>query len=89
MKAELTPVPPLTGHPETVVGEDQPRYRPLTVALFEMRAGEITILTRWTLTPAQRAQIAEGEDIYVTQLNFGESMTPMAVLCGPGPYLKV
>lgn len=83
----MRPVAPRTGAPEATVAEEQEEYMPLTVARYVHADGSGLLLTRWTLTPAERAAVAAGEDIYVGQLNFGGPMTPLVVQCGPGQYL--
>jgi hypothetical protein len=86
MKRSIRAVAPRTGHPqahEVTVAEEQPEYMPLTVEWFEHPDQVRTILTRWKPNDEQRARIAAGEDVYVTQLNFnGRGMTPMNVWVG-------
>lgn len=89
----LRPVPPDTGAPEVVLAKDQPEYLPLPAALYqytEHGPDALMYATRWTLTDEQRLQIAEGEDIYVTQLVFLQDrrFAPTMVLVGP-QWLKV
>lgn len=82
----MRPVAPRTGHPEVTYAENQLEYLPVTVAVIKHSTGDRSLLTRWTLTPAEREKVAKGEDIYVSQSNFGQPMTPMNVYCGPGPF---
>lgn len=83
-------IAPRTGADEVTVAEDQPEYLPITVALYAQPIGETAVLhrlTRWQPTPAERAAIAAGEDIYVAQLSHLRApMTPLSVHVGPGPY---
>lgn len=76
-------VAPRTGAPEQTIAEEQEQYLPITVALYRYDDGTRVLLTRWTLTPAEREAIVRGEDVYVGQLNFGGPMTPLIVQCGP------
>lgn len=76
-------IAPRTGAPEVTIAEEQEQYMPITVARYHYEDGTGVLLTRWTLTPAEREAIARGEDIYVGQLNFGGPMTPLVVQCGP------
>ena len=89
MKIEMRMIAPRTGHPaahEVTVAEEQLEYLPITVERYTHDNGSVTILTRWTPSAEQRAAIAAGSDVYVTQLNFGAPMTPMAVYCGASPW---
>lgn len=58
---------------------------PLTVAVYRYTDGTTGLLTRWTLSKDERAAIANGEDIYVMQLNAGP-MTPLIVRAGAGDF---
>lgn len=82
----MRPIAPRTGAPEATIAEEQEEYMPITVALYEYPNGARGLLTRWTFTPEERAQIAAGEDVYVHQLNFGTPMTPLIVRAGPGDF---
>jgi hypothetical protein len=77
-------IAPRTGAPEVTIAEEQEEYSPITVARYHYPNGTGLLLTRWTFTPEERAQIAAGEDVYIGQLNFGGPMTPLIVRCGPG-----
>lgn len=78
---------PRTGAPEIQLAESQHEYMELTAAVY--MAGEPfgdskLFLTRWTFTPEERARIAKGEDIFVSQIIFpGHLFTPMNVYAGP------
>lgn len=82
----MRPISPNTGAPEKVIAEQQEQYMPISVARYIDDNKIVHLLTRWTLTPAEREAVAKGEDIYVSQLNFGGPMTPIIVQCGPGQY---
>jgi len=60
---------------EVVFAKDQPEYTPLRclVGLGVDRR----VMSRWTLTPEQRKKIAEGADIYLTLLTYGEPLQPI------------
>lgn len=82
----MRPVAPRTGAPEITVAEEQEEYMPVTVGVYQYEDGTRVLMTRWTLTPEERQRVADGEDIYVGQLNFGAPMTPLIVQCGPGDF---
>jgi hypothetical protein len=74
----MRPIAPrLPGTEEQTYAEEQGEYLPITVALTEMFEGARYIIARYTLTDAERRRIAEGEDLYFGQLNFGGPMTPI------------
>jgi hypothetical protein len=58
---------------------DQPEYIPLPALVSH----EGCVLTRWTLTPEERARIAAGEDVFVQVLAFGQRLQPIALDIGP------
>lgn len=82
----MRPIAPRTGAPETTYAEEQQEYQPLTVATYVYSDGPIGLLTRWQPTPAERAAIAAGEDIYVMQLRPDTLLTPQIVQVGPGGF---
>lgn len=49
-------------------------------------AGDEAIAQGGGASDEQRARIAAGEDVYVTQLNFGGGMTPINVFAGPQAF---
>lgn len=79
--------PRLPGVEEVTFAEDQPEYVPITVGVIPPEAdrperqslGGRMLVTRWRFTPAERARLAAGEDLYISQLNFGGGMTPLLV----------
>lgn len=82
-----TPIPPATGAPEMVLAKDQPMYQPLPVAVYQDTGLATDIyVSRWTLTPQERLAIAEGEDIYVSQMLFGHNYPPVGVHVGPSYF---
>lgn len=66
---------------EGVIAENQLEYSALPIASV-LRNGCQAVLTRWTMTPAERAAVAAGEDIYLTQLTFGHPLQPIAIQVG-------
>lgn len=83
-------IAPRTGAPELTIAEDQLEYKPLTVAVYGDNAemGPRTLLSRWTLTPEERARIAAGEDLYIGLCTFGQPMQPINVQVGPDGWLQ-
>ena len=61
---------------------------PLTVAVYQYADGATGLLTRWTLTQAEREAVSRGEDIYVMQINNGP-MTPLIVRAGAGDFTMI
>ena len=83
-------IAPRTGAPEVTVAEEQPEYLPITVAMYEDEHGAVYRVTRWTFSPEERERIARGEDVYVSQVSFGQApMTPLMVNCGPADWMDV
>jgi hypothetical protein len=80
----MRPVAPRTGDPEQTYAENQLEYAAVTVAIHDNGDGSRYLLTRWRLTDEEKAAVARGEDVYVAQLNFGQSMTPLVVQIGAG-----
>jgi hypothetical protein len=66
------------GSRAVVIAEHQKEYRDLP----SVRTPEGQVITRWSLTEAERAAIVRGEDIYVTLLSVG-SINPFFVTVGP------
>ena len=81
----MKPIAPNTGAPEVTFASDQPQYIPVVIGIYEREIGK-GLLTRWTFTDEERQAIANGEDIYVMQLNFNTPMTPMKVTVGPQEF---
>lgn len=63
-----------------IYAKDQPQYRPLPVVRLTGRDGRL--ISRWTLTPEERARIAAGEDLYVQHLTFGHPLQPLLPTVG-------
>jgi len=56
-------------------------YRPLPT----IRTPLGTVITRWSLTDAERAAIVRGEDVYVTLLTYHQPLQPLLATVGPPP----
>jgi hypothetical protein len=77
----VRPVAPRVGLPEIQVAEEQEEFSPLAATPLTYQDGSVAILTRWTFTPAERAAVAAGEDLF---LEFAaRQMTPVHLRTGP------
>ena len=56
------------GSKAVVIAEHQAQYKNLP----SVRTPEGQVITRWSLTPAERNRISEGEDVFITILSDGE-----------------
>lgn len=65
---------------EVVFGANQPEYEPLHALVG--RAPEVRVISRWELTPEERQLIADGADIYTSQLTFNDRFQPLNVQVG-------
>lgn len=84
-------ISPNTGAPETILAEDQLDYLPISVAHYiDAEKGIRIMAVRITFNDKERLALAEGEDVYITQLMVEKDQlfTPMDVLVGP-QYLTV
>lgn len=70
----------LPEHTVVTFAKDQPEYRQLPAVIFT--GPERRVISRWTLTPDERAKIAAGEDLYVEQLTFGSALQPILPTVG-------
>jgi len=70
----------LPPHDLVTYAKDQPQYRPLQVA--RLHGGEGRLISRWTFTSEERAQIAAGEDLYIELLTFGQPLQPILPTVG-------
>lgn len=59
------------------IGIGQYEYEPLDARV--MNDEQQTVVMRWVFSDAERAAIAAGEDIYVSQMTFGKTFQPIAV----------
>lgn len=60
---------------EIVLGKNQPEYNPLPA--MWLNAPSVPMLTRWRFTDEERAAIAAGADVVMTQLTFGQPFQPV------------
>lgn len=85
---------------EIEIAKNQPEYAavvglPVSMQLIERETGESQIINPWgtavrfRLNDEERAAVAAGNDLILTQLNFGRPITPMNIqFCAEGekPY---
>ena len=57
---------------EVTYAKDQKEYLPLPCIRTEK-----ALLSRWRLTEEERAHIAEGGDLFIVQLHFGDLLQPI------------
>ena len=62
---------------EVKIAEHQPEYS--TLPAFFTRLG---LLTRWHFTDEERRQIANGADLFIGILNFGQAVQPLMPMIG-------
>lgn len=62
---------------ELALGADQSQYAPLPV--LRGAAPQFPVMSRWTLSPVERALVAEGADVYLTLWTFGMPYPPTRV----------
>lgn len=81
-------IPPDTGAPEVLLGKDQPEYTPLPAAVYRDTEYDTNVfLTRWTFTLEERLAIAEGEDLYISQMTgHKQGYPPVRVCVGPAYF---
>jgi hypothetical protein len=80
----MRPVAPRIGAPELTLAEEQHDYLPITAAVLQGPHG-VEVVTRWQLTPEDRARLLAGEDLYIRLLTFGQPMQPLAPAIGWAP----
>ncbi|HKN69727.1 MAG TPA: hypothetical protein VJX30_01780 [Terriglobales bacterium] len=68
---------------EIVYAADQPEYIPLRTLIGPdvQMAG---VVSRWSLTPAQRKLVADGADIFLELSTFGNPLQPIRMAVGDG-----
>jgi hypothetical protein len=74
-------------HCEVVYAKNQPQYNPLRV--IRSNDSQRAVLSRWTLTPDQRRAVAEGADIFLELLTFGQPLSPIRIAVSDGPNPEV
>lgn len=60
---------------EVVLGKDRPEYLPLPAVWLDMVSRPM--VTRWRPTTEERKMLAEGADIVLQQLTFGQPFQPV------------
>ena len=67
---------------KVVFAKDQPEYNPLRALCSNDKQRKV--MSRWTLTPEQRKAVAEGADIFLMLLTFGERLQPIQMAVSDG-----
>lgn len=62
-----------------IYAKDQPEYQPLPA----IRTPGGMVVSRWTLTDAERKRVAEGEDIFLCLYTFNQPLQPVRLSVGP------
>src|SRR2546428_3992139 len=76
------PVFPGLEQKEVTYAKDQPQYNPLRTLVSE--GPERRVISRWTLTDTQRKAIADGADIFLGLLTFGQPLQPIIMMISDG-----
>jgi hypothetical protein len=74
---------------ERIIALDQPEYIPIVALPMCYSDGTRGLSVRFRLSDTERKAIAEGSDIVITELTFGNPFTPVDIkLCKPNerPY---
>jgi hypothetical protein len=80
-----SPVVPGSEDFEVTYAKDQPEYAPLRVLRTDK-----ALLSRWTLTDEERTHIANGGDLFIAVLHFGQPLQPiLPVAAGPTEALEI
>ena len=80
----MRPISPNTGAPETDIAEGQHEYLQMVVAeYYDTERNSPVRFSRWTLTDKERLAVANGEDIFVGLMTFGQPLQPLQVQVGP------
>jgi hypothetical protein len=74
--ADAPVVPGLEAH-ELVFAKDQPEYIPLRA--LRARTNDGRVMSRWSLTAEQRKAVADGADIFLTLMTFGNPLQPISM----------
>lgn len=67
---------------EVVYAKDQPQYLPLRSLVSSGPKGRV--ISRWTFTPEQRKQIAEGADVLLEVSTGHRPLQPLRVMVSDG-----
>ena len=73
----VSPVLPGSEAIEIVLGKDQPEYVPLPIVYLS--GDHRPMISRWRLDMMERAQIADGADIVLTQLTWCNKFQPVHI----------
>lgn len=65
---------------EVVYARHQPEYIPLRT--LKGKTSDVPVLSRWTPTEHQRAALADGADIFLQLLTFGDPLQPILIGVG-------
>lgn len=80
----MRPIAPRTGAPEVTIAEEQEQYAVITAATyFNTEHHSPVLLMRYLFSPADRARVAAGDDLYIGVLTFGKRLQPLSVQVGP------
>jgi hypothetical protein len=80
-----SPVLPASGAVEVIYAKDQPEYEPLPTFRTEK-----SVLSRWTLTEAERRYIAAGGDLFICMMNFSGPLLPiLPIAADPDTALQI
>lgn len=83
-------VKPSTGAPEVTLAETQPQYETLIAAVYSNSdyPGATEFVVRATFTAEERALIAAGEDIFISELCWGHLVRDKehGFIVGPAPF---
>lgn len=71
----VSPVMPGSESIEHVLAKDQPEYIPLPMVYLDTPSRPV--ISRWRLSDEERKAIADGADIVLTQLTFGNPFHPV------------
>lgn len=74
----VSPVVPGCEELEVVFAKDQPEYLPLP-ALVRSDSPDRPVTSRWRLTYQEREKIANGADVVLTLLTFGDPLQPITL----------
>ncbi len=69
---------------EIVYAANQPQYNPLRTLVGD--GSDRRVLSRWSPTPEQRKSIAEGADVYLQLLTFGQPLQPIIMFVSDGSW---
>lgn len=72
-------LPVIEGEEHVIYGKGQPEFKPLPALLTEDTDGQTCVLTRWRLSPEERAKIEEGGDVFVVILSPKGQVFPMSL----------